>query len=74
MENYLYMLQKNKLEHRIIELRKAKALLKTQLVEMVGVSYAQVARYETKDLQPPAQVLKKIAEALDTARFFTQRY
>jgi transcriptional regulator with XRE-family HTH domain len=30
------------------------------------VSYAQIGRYETKGSQPPAAVLKKIADALDT--------
>lgn len=30
------------------------------------VSYAQIGRYETKDAQPPAKVLKKIADALDS--------
>lgn len=66
VENFSDMPQKNKLGERIIELRKAKAWSQTQLAERVGVSYAQVGRYETKDSQPPAQVLKKIAEALDT--------
>lgn len=32
----------------------------------MGVSYAQIGRYETKDAQPPAAVVKKIADALDT--------
>jgi transcriptional regulator with XRE-family HTH domain len=31
-----------------------------------GVSYAQIGRYETKGAQPPAAVLKKIADALDS--------
>ena len=66
VENFSDMPQKNKLGDRIIELRKAKAWSQTQLAEKVGVSYAQIGRYETKDSQPPAQVLKKIAEALDT--------
>ena len=60
------MPQKTKLGDRIIELRKAKAWSQTQLADKVGVSYAQIGRYETKDSQPPAQVLKKTAEALDT--------
>jgi len=60
------MPQKNNLGERIIELRKAKAWSQTQLAEKVGVSYAQIGRYEIKDFQPPAQVLKKIAEAPDT--------
>ena len=60
------MLQKSKLGTRIIELRKAKNWSQSQLADKVGVSYAQIGRYETKGAQPPAQVLKKIADALDT--------
>jgi transcriptional regulator with XRE-family HTH domain len=66
VENFSDMPQKTKLGDRIIELRKAKTWSQTQLADKVGVSYAQIGRYETKDSQPPAQVLKKIAEALDT--------
>ena len=33
---------------------------------MVGVTYAQIGRYETKGAQSSAEVLKKIANALDT--------
>jgi transcriptional regulator with XRE-family HTH domain len=32
----------------------------------VWISLAQVARNETKDAQPTAEVLKKLADALDT--------
>ena len=60
------MPHKNKLGNRILELRKAKAWSQTDLAEAVGISYAQIGRYETKDAQPPAEVLKKIADALDT--------
>jgi len=60
------MSQKNKLGSRIIELRKAKNWSQSQLADKVGVSYAQIGRYETKGSQPPAAVLKKIADALDT--------
>lgn len=60
------MPQKIKLGDRIIELRKTKVWSQTQLADKVGVSYAQIGRYETKDSQHPEQVLKKIAEALDT--------
>lgn len=60
------MSQKNKLGSRIIELRKAKGWSQSQLAGKVGVSYAQVGRYETKGAQPPAAALKKIADALDT--------
>jgi len=51
---------------RVIELRKKKGLSQSDLAKQVGISYAQVGRYETKGAQPPAEVLKKIADALDT--------
>jgi transcriptional regulator with XRE-family HTH domain len=51
---------------RILDLRKRKNLSQTDLANAVGISYAQIGRYETKDTQPPAEVLKKIADALDT--------
>lgn len=57
---------KSKLGTRIIELRKAKDWSQSDLAAKVGVSYAQIGRYGTKDAQPPAAVLKKIADALDT--------
>src|SRR5664279_4081318 len=60
------MSQKNKLGARIVELRKAKNWSQSELAAKVGVSYAQIGRYETKGSQPPAQVLKKIADALDS--------
>lgn len=51
---------------RILDLRKRKNLSQTDLANAVGISYAQIGRYETKDTQPPAEVLKKIADALGT--------
>jgi len=51
---------------RIIQLRKQKNMSQTDLAKMVGVSYAQIGRYEIKGAQPPAEVLKKIAGVLDT--------
>ena len=60
------MSQNNTLGQRIIALRKQKEWSQTDLANEVGVSYAQIGRYETKGAQPPAEVLKKIAEALDT--------
>jgi transcriptional regulator with XRE-family HTH domain len=60
------MSQKNKLGARIMELRKTKNWSQSELASQVGVSYAQIGRYETKGSQPPAAVLKKIADALDT--------
>lgn len=60
------MSQKNKLGKRILELRKAKNWSQTELADSVGVSYTQIGRYETKGSQPPATILKLIADALDT--------
>lgn len=51
---------------RVIELRKKKGFSQSELAKQVGISYAQVGRYETKGAQPQAEVLKKIANALDT--------
>lgn len=67
VDKYTTMSQKNKLGNRITELRKTKAWSQSQLAEKVGISYAQIGRYETKGTQPSAEVLKKIAVALDTS-------
>lgn len=52
---------------RILELRKGKNWSQSELAKMIGVTYAQVGRYENKGAQPSAEVLKKIADALDTS-------
>jgi len=51
---------------RIVQLRKDKGMSQSDLAKKAGVSYAQIGRYETKGAQPPAEVLKKIADALNT--------
>lgn len=56
----------NELGKRILQLRKHKGLSQTDLANLAGISYAQIGRYETKGAQPPAEVLRKIANALDT--------
>jgi transcriptional regulator with XRE-family HTH domain len=56
----------NKLGQRIIELRKEKNMSQSELANQVNLSYAQIGRYETKGVQPPAEILKKMADALDT--------
>jgi transcriptional regulator with XRE-family HTH domain len=53
-----------KLGDRIKDLRKQKNLSQSELADKVGISYAQIGRYETKGSQPPAETLKKIADAL----------
>jgi transcriptional regulator with XRE-family HTH domain len=51
---------------KIKKVRKKKNLSQTNLAKAADVSYAQIGRYETKKTQPPAEVIKKIANALDT--------
>lgn len=60
------MSDKSSLGERIVALRKAKGWSQSELAAHVGVSYAQIGRYETKGAQPPAEALKKIADALET--------
>jgi transcriptional regulator with XRE-family HTH domain len=54
------------LGHRITELRKQKGWSQTELANKIGVSYPQMSRYELKGVQPPADILKKLADALNT--------
>ncbi|MEL6628592.1 MAG: helix-turn-helix transcriptional regulator [Bacteroidota bacterium] len=58
------------LGQRIKELRKQKNMSQSQLASIVGLSYAQIGRYETKGTQPPAEALKKIAQALEVSPDF----
>jgi transcriptional regulator with XRE-family HTH domain len=51
---------------RIIELRKQKAWSQAELANKVGVSKAQMSRYEGKNVQPPADTIMKIANLLGT--------
>lgn len=47
---------------RIQELRKKAGLSQTDLAQKIGISYTQMSRYEVKNVQPPADILKKIAD------------
>jgi transcriptional regulator with XRE-family HTH domain len=49
------------LGERIRSYRQQANLSQTELAAKVGVSYAQIGRYETKGAQPPAEVLQKMA-------------
>ena len=62
--------QVSKLGDRIKELRKKKNLSQGELADKVGISYAQIGRYETKGSQPPANSLKKIADTLGVSPDF----
>jgi transcriptional regulator with XRE-family HTH domain len=51
----------------IQELRKEKGFSQTDLTEKVGISYPQISRYETKEAQPPAEVLSKLRQTLNNS-------
>lgn len=50
------------LGNRIQELRKKASLSQSELAAKIGISYPQMSRYEIKDVQPPADVLKRMAD------------
>lgn len=58
---------KEKLADRIILLRKQAGLTQVELADKIGVSKSQYIRYETKDVQPPANIMNKLADALGTS-------
>ena len=58
--------QKVTLGDRITELRKAKDWLKSIMAKKIGVSYTQMSRYEIKWVQPPANIINKLADSLGT--------
>jgi transcriptional regulator with XRE-family HTH domain len=49
------------LGQRIQELRKKAKLSQSDLAAKIEVSYPQMSRYEIKEVQPPADVLKRLA-------------
>lgn len=55
-----------KLGERIQDLRKQKGLTQEALAKKAGTSLTQMARYETKGIQPPADVLMKLANIFGT--------
>lgn len=52
---------------QIQRLRKENNLNQSQLAEKIGVSLTQLQRYENKGVQPPADILKKLADAFNTS-------
>lgn len=55
---------------RIKQLRKQKGMSQSELATKVGLSYAQIGRYETKGAQPPAEVIKKITDIFSVSPDF----
>ncbi len=52
---------------RLRRFRKAKGLTQTELGELVGISQRLMTYYETQGGNPPADVLARLAEALDVS-------
>ncbi len=55
---------------RLKEARNKKGLSQSQLGQMVNLHYTQIGRYENKGAQPSADVLSKLANALDITTDF----
>lgn len=55
-----------KLGEQIQELRKQKELTQAELAKKVGISLTQMARYENKGIQPPADILMKLSAIFGT--------
>lgn len=52
---------------RIQELRKQNKLSQIELANKINVSKSQMIRYENKGVQPPADILNKVADILGTS-------
>lgn len=52
---------------RIQILRKQAGLTQIELADKIGVSKSQFIRYESKNVQPPADTLNKLAAVLSTS-------
>lgn len=55
------------LSNRIYTLRKQSNLTQIELAKKINVSKSQYIRYETKNTQPPADVLNQLADVLNTS-------
>jgi transcriptional regulator with XRE-family HTH domain len=52
---------------RIQELRKNSKLSQTDLADKIGISKSLMIRYENKGVQPPADILSKLANIFSTS-------
>ena len=52
---------------QIQKLRKENNLNQSQLATKIGVSLTQLQRYENKGVQPPADILRKLADTFNTS-------
>jgi transcriptional regulator with XRE-family HTH domain len=58
---------KETLADRIQSLRKQAGLTQVELADKISVSKSQFIRYESKNVQPPANIINKLADALGTS-------
>lgn len=65
--NILNDFNMNELGKRIQELRKQTNISQNELADKINISKAQMSRYEVKGVQPPADILNKIADVLGTS-------
>ncbi len=52
---------------RIQQLRKNTGFTQADLAKKIGISHTQMARYEIKNIYPPADVLKALADLFGTS-------
>ncbi len=57
----------DELGKRIQDLRKQHKFSQTELAKNIDVSKSQMIRYENKGVQPPADILNKLAGTLNTS-------
>ena len=57
----------SELGKRIQEQRKQIGLTQAQLAAKIEISHTQLTRYESKDIQPPADVLQRLANIFDVS-------
>jgi transcriptional regulator with XRE-family HTH domain len=58
------------LSERLKEARTKKGLSQSDLAKKVKLHYTQIGRYENKGAQPSADILSKLADALDVTTDF----
>src|SRR5664279_1516005 len=58
---------KESMADRIQLLRKQAGLTQIELAGKIGVSKSQFIRYDSKDVQPPANIINKLADVLGTS-------
>jgi len=56
-----------KLSERIQTLRKEKGITQASLAKLIQISVPQLVRYETKDVQPTADTLRRLSTSLEVS-------